>query len=477
MSTSHYLSNFPSPYNPYEENSYQSGIDLEEEESIEDSYFLSNNGYTKQENKLSEALKNMPEKSQETEENIQFLPKKEECKQMNKIPCINNQATNAETYSIFHQNYKQIIQPLQFNYIPTHINLPKCMNKNDSDSIFLSKKRLFIEDNKTKNHQIYKGKYSQPLINKKTKQKKENIKKEKEIKKVFFFPNMKDKKFEDIYQEKGRPSQMKIYLGDKTHDSKEILNATKKISLKCNYEVHDFCWNFIKSEIKEKNIEINLNQGVKYCPVEIKLKKLNKDKEIISDIINIVPPSITKLISAKKLTEEEKEKEFAPYGKYHDIDGYINKCQEAFNENLITLYSEYSCPKNTKKSEEEKLIKNELEKSKKRREIYKLKIKEFLNFILKTENNKENKPINYLFNLRFEKFMKIFMRYEDAQEIEKEICKHLYGGKKQKLEGFKVYDDYKHEFSSDANKQENYRNHIFGIIEETIKKRKKKEKN
>ena len=190
MSTSHYLSNFPSPYNPYEENSYQSGIDLEEEEeeeeSIEDSYFLSNNGYTKQENKLSEALKNMPEKSQETEENIQFPPKKEECKQMNKIPCINNQAKNAETYSIFHQNYKQIIQPLQFNYIPTHINLPKGMNKNDSDSIFLSKKRLFIEDNKTKNHQINQGKSSQPLINNKAKQKKRIIKKKKKSKKSFF---------------------------------------------------------------------------------------------------------------------------------------------------------------------------------------------------------------------------------------------------------------------------------------------------
>ena len=187
MNTSSNLNNFQSSYNPYEENSYQSGIDLEEEkESIEDSYFQSNDENTKKENKLSEALKNMPEQSQETEEYNEFLLKKEESKQINKIPCNNNQATNAETFSIFGQNYKQTFQPPQFNYILTHINLTKSKDEDDSYSIFLYKKRLFIEDNKTKNHQINQGKSSQPLINNKAKQKKKNNKIEKEIKKVFF---------------------------------------------------------------------------------------------------------------------------------------------------------------------------------------------------------------------------------------------------------------------------------------------------
>ena len=131
------------------------------------------------------------------------------------------------------------------------------------------------------------------------------------------------------------------------------------------------------------------------------------------------------------------------------------------NEKIETLYKGYSLPKRAEENKETKEIKDEFERRKKREEKYKLKIKEALDTILNTEDNKEKNPIHYLANKKFGDFMKFFLNYDDnAIEIEKEICKNIYGDGRTKLEGFKVYDECKNKFSNDINKQKEYRTYI-----------------
>ena len=126
------------------------------------------------------------------------------------------------------------------------------------------------------------------------------------------------------------------------------------------------------------------------------------------------------------------------------------------NEKIETLYKGYSLPKRAEENKETKEIKDEFERRKKREEKYKLKIKEALDTILNTEDN-----IHYLANKKFGDLMKFFLNYDDnAIEIEKEICKNIYGDGRTKLEGFKVYNECKNKFSNDINKQKEYRTYI-----------------
>ena len=468
---------------PFEKEEKKKNMKKKEEEKQEKENLIESSFKDREsinENDLPKSLENMFEESQKTEEDIDLEDQIEKYNQKNIISSIINQTTNLETYNISFLNNKQITQLGQFNNIFSRANSPKSINEN----FYLSQNMFLFEENNKKYLQTDKEKISSPLFDINNSQQEtdsfklifsenntfeekleENIKKENIIKII---------PFKIKIQKKGRPSEKNNFIGKKIHRPTETLNAVKKIFCSCNYRVHDFFWNYIKYKLKEKNIQINLNKGKKYSLVEIKLTKLDKDKNkvIPLDKINIAPPSITKLITGN--TEGEEEEEFDVNNKYHNINGYANKCQEILNENIITLYIEHSLPKRSDEDKKEKFGINQFERSKKRREAYKQKIKYFLYSILKTEDNKENQPINYLFNLKFGNFMKIFMNYDNAQEIENEICQNIYDGEKTKLEGFSVYENCKKEFSSDIKDQENYRNYIFRIIEDKKEKRKRK---
>ena len=472
MSDREHLKDFPSFYDVYEENSLQSSIDFGEELFL-DSCFSENDEKDIKENGLQEGLNNLQtqrktEQSKNTEiqkENFQ----KEEPKENKENPYIYNGLNKDQTNNIFELNNQQPIKLNKFDYISNNANSNKVL---DEDISFLSKKTFRIEENKKKEHKKINNKKMEKssshlypntmeleeenLENNPSKKKKnkyantkDNFNEVQKIKKIYFSTNKKE------IQTNGRPSKEKIYFGSKDHDMEEMINSVNKIISECNNQIHSFFWKFIKSEIKDENIKIILKEGKKYDTFGIKITKSNEDKEPLS--INIEPPSITKLISGKK-----KEEPFDPNNKYHSIKGHANRCQEIMNEKIETLYKGYSLPKRAEENEETKEIKNEFERRKKREEKYKHKIKEALNIILKTEeDNKEKNPIHYLANKKFGDLMKFFLNYDDnAIEIEKEICKNIYGDGRTKLEGFKVYNECKNKFSNDINKQKEYRTYI-----------------
>ena len=461
MSDREHLKDFPSFYDVYEENSLQSFG----EELFLDSCFSESDEKDIKENGLYEGLNNLQtqrktEQSKNTEiqkENFQ----KEEQKENKE----NNGLNNGQTNNKFELKNKPI-QPNQFNYISNNANSNKVI-----DEDLLSKKTFRIEENKKKEHKKINNKKmekssshlypntmeleeenleNEPYKKKKNKyaNTKDNFNEVQKIKKIYFSTNKKE------IQTNGRPSKEKIYFGSKDHDMEEMINSVNKIISECNNQIHSFFWKFIKSEIKDENIKIILKEGKKYDTFGIKITKSNEDKEPLS--INIEPPSITKLISGKK-----KEEPFDPNNKYHSIKGHANRCQEIMNEKIETLYKGYSLPKRAEENKETKEIKDEFERRKKREEKYKLKIKEALDTILNTEDNKEKNPIHYLANKKFGDLMKFFLNYDDnAIEIEKEICKNIYGDGRTKLEGFKVYNECKNKFSNDINKQKEYRTYI-----------------
>ena len=464
MSDREHLKDFPSFYDVYEENSLQSSKDFGEELFL-DSCFSESDEKDIKENGLQEGLDNLQTQRKNEQSKSTEIQKENFQKEEQKENKENNGLNNGQTNNKFELKNKPI-QPNQFNYISNNANSNKVI-----DEDLLSKKTFRIEENKKKEHKKINNKKMEkssshlypntmeleeenlennPSEKKKNKyaNTKDNFNEVQKIKKIYFSTNKKE------IQTNGRPSKKKIYFGSKDHDMEEMINSVNKINSECNNQIHSFFWKFIKSEIKEENIKIILKKGKKYDTFGIKITKSNEDKEPLS--INIEPPSITKLISGKK-----KEEPFDPNNKYHSIKGHANRCKEIMNEKIKTLYKEYSLPKRAEENEETKEIKNEFERRKKREEEYKPKIKESLGIILKTEDNKEKKPIRYLANKKFGDFMKFFMNYDDnSREIEKEICKNIYGDGRTKLEGFKVYNECKNKFSNDINKQKEYRTYI-----------------
>ena len=135
----------------------------------------------------------------------------------------------------------------------------------------------------------------------------------------------------------------------------------------------------------------------------------------------------------------------------------------------MTLYSNYSWPKRLPGDYKSGISKYELIKN------HNKSMKEFINTLLETEKNLEEKPITALLNLTSEDFMKVFINYDD-QENQKKIIRvnhNEYGFNAFDLKDFEVYENCKHKFSDKEKERKKYRTHIIKIFNKKVNKRKK----
>ena len=247
-------------------------------------------------------------------------------------------------------------------------------------------------------------------------------------------------------------------------------NVAKKKFYSCLIWIHTFVWTVVESYFKnDDNIKINLNPGKKFPIVTISGKALEKNNNIKDGEISINIPYITKLIVGH-INHKKEDIPFDPSNKYDNNDGLINRYFQILKEKVITLYTEYSLPKRIKGEKEINKNLADFERRKIKQEIYQAQLKPILDIILKSEENKEKKPINYLFNLRFSDFLKIYVNHYEGEKISGEINKNIYGKESTKLDNFKVYEDCKDKFSKDVKKQERYRDYFIDLIDGKVPK-------
>ena len=266
-------------------------------------------------------------------------------------------------------------------------------------------------------------------------------------------------------QVNGRPGINNIYKGKRNHKSYEMGNRAKTISKTNSYEMHNFICHYIQSHISDQNITINLEESTDYIIAKVTIKNVEGKSEDFE--IKIHPPHVTKLIDGNGGSGKRPKD---PDNEYDMTSGLINRYFKLEQEEIYNLYYKYSCPKKLPDPDEKQQNKNlsEFEIRKIACEKYRQKMKFFLETILATEDGKEEKPLHYLFKLKFVVFRKIFFDYDEELKTVKEVSKKLYGEEQTKLENFRVYEECKNEFSSKEKVQKKFRDYFIDLIEGKI---------
>ena len=242
------------------------------------------------------------------------------------------------------------------------------------------------------------------------------------------------------------------------HGKEETENAVLSIIRSNNEKSHKYILNHIASSIGEDNEKVKIYKNKKGA-FEAKLIKYDNNGKKVETILHIAPPNIKELVAKPE----------NPNNRYCKIEHIIERCQEYFKETFMTLYSNYSWPKRLPGDYKSGISKYELIKD------HNKSMKEFINTLLETEKNLEEKPITALLNLTSEDFMKVFINYDD-QENPKKIIRvnhNEYGFNAFDLKDFEVYENCKHKFSDKEKERKKYRTHIIKILNKKVNKRKK----
>ena len=242
------------------------------------------------------------------------------------------------------------------------------------------------------------------------------------------------------------------------HGKEETENAVLSIIRSNNEKSHKYILNHIASSIGEDNEKVKIYKNKKGA-FEAKLIKYDNNGKKVETILHIAPPNIKELVAKPE----------NPNNRYFKIEHIIERCKEYFKEKFMTLYSNYSWPKRLPGDYKSGISKYELIKN------HNKSMKEFINTLLETEKNLEEKPITALLNLTSEDFMKVFINYDD-QENPKKIIRvnhNEYGFNAFDLKDFEVYENCKHKFSDKEKERKKYRTHIIKILNKKVNKRKK----
>ena len=277
--------------------------------------------------------------------------------------------------------------------------------------------------------------------------------------------NVSDKQKNQEIQERGKPSKSKYYIKSKKNKPEGMGNAAKKITSSSNNGFHYLIWTYILMNLTDKNIDIHFKKSKDYYIFEVTIK--NEKDKFKPTKISIYPPYVTKLIDGHG---KNTKRPIDPDNEYDMTEGLVKRYLKLMNEKMINLYLKYSFPR---KVAYEKSLGKDLSNDEKRRishEKYKPQIKYVLHRILASEDNKEKKPMNYLLNLKFGDFEKIYFDYDEKIKKVEELTKNIYGKEQTKLENFKVYEDCKNRFSTDEKRQKKYRDYFIDLIEGKIPK-------
>ena len=264
-------------------------------------------------------------------------------------------------------------------------------------------------------------------------------------------------------QVNGRPGINNIYKGKRNHKSYEMGNRAKTISKTNCYEMHNFICHYIQSHISNQNITINLEESTDYIIAKVTIKNVEGKSEDFE--ISIHPPHVTKLIDGNRGSGKRPKD---PDNEYDMTSGLINRYFKLEQEEIYNLYYKYSCPKKLPDEKQQNKNLSEFEIRKIACEKYRQKMKFFLETILATEDGKEEKPLHYLFKLKFVVFRKIFFDYDEDLKTVKEVSKNLYGEEQTELEYFRVYEECKNEFSTKEKVQKKFRDYFIDLIEGKI---------
>ena len=403
--------NYNSPVNPYEEDE-NSSRSLFDYNRFNSSYLVENNFYS--------------------------------CLNNPNSPNIENNSTNFQTNIVQLQSSHRVES---FDFINPRQNseLAEEEEEKEPDELYLQQKRNpdreeIIQDPKDKQEIIVKPK-NKKKVEKKPKPKKEKVKPE----------QAKDDK-------NAKPRGK--------HNSQVADNALKKIFISFMIIVHNFFWNFLEPKIDNENIQIVIDKHKKYNTAKVTLKKLdaNNTPEIIS--INIPPPSLTPLIAGPSEFEP-----IDPDFKYHHIEGVINRYQEILREKPLTMYLEYCLPKRTKETKEHKDMEDLLQRQKLRRRAYRKKMEEVLRAIWESLDGKDKDEFNEILNTDLMDFLYIYIDYGKSSPCQKIKCPNKLKQINLKLYGFKDYQDCKHNFSKNVEKQNHYQAYIIKLINDEITRR------